>query len=240
MSMTSSLVDTEYFKYKWKTRIYWILNKIENWNDRRVRCVVCGKPFVGVDVKNVTHSYSKKTCCKICERKLASMSCIKHMQDVYGVDNAFQVKEVIDKLKAIKDTMQLHRDNTRKLNGTFKTSKQEDKVYEILCEKFTKDDIVRQYKSEKYPFFCDFYVKSLDLYIECNFTWTHGGHWFDKNSKEDLDKVAYMKSKHTKYYDNAIDTWTVRDVKKREYLEKNRLNFIVFWSLNDIYTTFTP
>ena len=49
-----------------------------------------------------------------------------------------------------------------------------------------------------------------------------------------------MKSKHTKYYDNAIDTWTVRDVKKREYLEKNRLNFIVFWSLNDIYTTFTP
>ena len=96
------------------------------------------------------------------------------MQDVYGVDNAFQVKEVIDKLKAIKDTMQLHRDKTRKLNGTFKTSKQEDKVYEILCEKFTKDDIVRQYKSNKYPFSCDFYIKSLDLYIECNFSWTHG------------------------------------------------------------------
>ena len=162
------------------------------------------------------------------------------MQDVYGVDNAFQVKEVIDKLKAIKDTMQLHRYKTRKLNGTFKTSKQEDKVYEILCEKFTKDDIVRQYKSEKYPFFCDFYVKSLDLYIECNFTWTHGGHWFDKSSTKDLKRLEYMKSKHTKYYDNAIDTWTVRDVKKREYLEKNRLNFIVFWSLNDIYTIFTP
>ena len=83
-------------------------------------------------------------------------------------------------------------------------------------------------------------MSSLLTYIECNFTWTHGGHWFNKNSKEDLDKVAYMKSKHSKYYDNAIDTWTVRDVKKREYLEKNRLNFIVFWSLNDIYTTFTP
>ena len=229
--MTSSLVDTEYFKYKWKTRIYWIFNKIENWNDQRVRCVVCGNPFVNVDVKNITYGYSKKTCCKICERKLASMSCIKHMQDVYGVDNAFQVKEVIDKLKAIKDTMQLHRDKTRKLNGTFKTSKQEDKVYEILCEKFTKDDIVRQYKSNKYPFFCDFYVKSLDLYIECNFTWTHGGHWFNKNSKEDLDKVVYMKSKHSKYYDNAIETWTIRDVKKRECAEKNGLNFIVFWHL---------
>ena len=161
------------------------------------------------------------------------MSCIKHMQDVYGVDNAFQVKEVIDKLKAIKDTMQLHRDKTRKLNGTFKASKQEDKVYEILCEKFTKDDIVRQYKSEKYPFSCDFYIKSLDLYIECNFSWTHGGHWFDKNSQEDLQRLAFMKSKHTKYYDNAIQTWTVRDVKKRECSQNNKLNYIVFWSLDE-------
>ena len=58
--MTSSLVDTEYFKYKWKTRIYLILNKIENWNDQRVRCVVCGNPFVNVDVKNITYGYSKK------------------------------------------------------------------------------------------------------------------------------------------------------------------------------------
>jgi hypothetical protein len=76
--------------------------------------------------------------------------------------------------------------STKRKNGTFNTSKPEDKSYELLCEKFDKDDIIRQYKSEKYPFNCDFYVKSIDTYIECNFNWTHGGHPFDPNSEEDL------------------------------------------------------
>ena len=229
--MTPLLIDTPSFKYKWKTRVYWVLNGIENWNDIRVKCIVCGKPFVGVDVKNVTHGYAKKTCCKKCERTLAYQSCIKYMQEKYGVGNAYQIKEVVDKLKLHKDEIQSHREKTRRKNKTFKVSKQEDAVYEMLCNKFGKDDIKRQYKSYEYPFLCDFYVKSLDLYIECNFSWTHGGHWFNKNSKEDLDKVAYMKSKHSKYYDNAIETWTIRDVKKRECAEKNGLNFIVFWHL---------
>ena len=42
-----------------------------------------------------------------------------------------------------------------------------------------------------------------------------------------------MKSKHTKYYDNAIQTWTVRDVKKRECSQNNKLNYIVFWNLDE-------
>ena len=43
-----------------------------------------------------------------------------------------------------------------------------------------------------------------------------------------------MKSKHTKYYDNAIETWTVRDVKKRQCAEKNHLNYIVFWIEDEV------
>ena len=42
------------------------------------------------------------------------------------------------------------------------------------------------------------------------------------------------KSKKSKYYDNAIDTWTVRDVKKRKCAEGNHLNYIVFWALDEM------
>ena len=30
-------------------------------------------------------------------------------------------------------------------------------------------------KYDRYPFACDFYISSLDLFIECNYHWTHGG-----------------------------------------------------------------
>ena len=74
---------------------------------------------------------------------------------------------------------------TKKKNNSFSTSKPEDRVYAFLCKRFNVDDVIRQFKSEKYPFNCDFYIKSLDFYIECNFSWTHGGHFFDESSKED-------------------------------------------------------
>lgn len=123
---------------------------------------------------------------------------------------------------------------TRRRNGTFNVSKQEDEVYKMLCDKFREEDIVRQYKSKKYPFACDFYVKSCNLYIECNFSWTHGGHWFDDSNEEDQKTLQLWKDKGTKYYENAIETWTVRDVKKRLCAEENNLNYLVFWRLEDV------
>lgn len=47
-------------------------------------------------------------------------------------------------------------------------------MYERLAVTFGPDDVVRQYRDPRYPFFCDFYVRSLDLFVECNFHWTHG------------------------------------------------------------------
>lgn len=133
-----------------------------------------------------------------------------------------------------KDEIQQKRDNTKRKNKTFKTSKKEEYAYQILCNVFSKDDIVRQYTDTRYPFNCDFYIKSRDMFIECNFSWTHGGHWFDEDSADDIRRLEFMKSKHSKYYDNAIETWTIRDVKKREYAEKNDLRYIVFWTLNEL------
>ena len=236
--MTGQLVDTRVFRYAWKTRVYWTLNSILDWNDNRVKCVVCGSPFYNRDVRNIVQGYANKTCSRACGRALAQKSCIQHMQQMYGVDNAFQIKHVVERLKESKDIIQQHRDATKALHKTFSSSRQEDTAYEMLCEKLGNSNVIRQYKSSLYPFSCDFYIPCLDLYIECNFSWTHGGHWFDSSSRDDIITAQSWKSKGTPFYLNALQTWTRRDVEKRMCAKKNKLRYLVFWSLQAMRTAF--
>lgn len=114
-------------------------------------------------------------------------------------------------------------------NHTFKSSLPEDNLYELLCMCFDKSDIERQYISEEYPFACDFYIKSRNMYIELNASWTHGCHWYDVSSNNDVRVVTEWRNKNTAYYDNAISTWTQRDVEKRCLAGIHNLNYVVFW-----------
>ena len=230
---TSLLIDDATFTYSLKTRIYWLLNGISSWEDDRVKCQLCGKPFKRINVKKL-HDYGRKTCGKKCERIVAQRSCVCKIEAKYGVKNIFQVPSIKSKIQDMSEIIQLKRNVTKRCHGTFKSSKKEDTAYQLLCSYFGNDDVVRQYRSAKYPFNCDFYIKSKDLYIECNFSWTHGGHWFDPDNEDDIKRLELMKSKHSKYYDNAIETWTIRDVKKHEVALKNQLNYIVFWTLDDV------
>lgn len=157
----------------------------------------------------------------------------------YGTDYYLQSQE----RKNRNDEMQEKAYNTKKSNNTCNTSKQEEAVYKLLLTKFQSDDIVRYYKSKLYPFNCDFYIKSLDLYIEYNGNWTHGKEPFDKNNLKHLKLLEYwkIKSKETnfkkktkKYYRSAIYTWTVRDVKKLETFKKNKLNYKIFWNIEEV------
>lgn len=109
-------------------------------------------------------------------------------------------------------------------------SEPEQQLYKILLKHFDEDDVIRQYyDKERYPFHCDFYIKTLDLFIELNAYWTHGGHWFDENDTADITRLQEMKEKHSKFYDEAILTWTVRDLEKKTIAENNHLNYLVFW-----------
>ena len=121
--------------------------------------------------------------------------------------------------------------NTRKRNHTFNTSKIEQQFKEYLEQNFP-NDFEYQYKSELYPFNCDFYIKSLDLYIEIQGSWTHGGHPFDENNQEDIDKLNLWKSKNSKFYNNAIGVWTKRDINKRNIANENNLNYLEIFSNN--------
>lgn len=126
---------------------------------------------------------------------------------------------------------------TKRKNGTFNSSKPEQTTYEMLVKTFGKDDVVRQFKSDRYPFSVDFYVKSLDLFIECNYSWTHKGHWYDPKSNEDRIEAEKMyhryESTGKRYYKNAADTWTIRDMKKHNVALQNNLNYLVFWNLEE-------
>lgn len=84
----TSFLDNSY-GFTLATRVYLVLNNIESWNDKRVRCLVCSKPLHRVNVKNVFVGYARKTCCKECERKLAQRHNEDYMKSTYGVKNAF-------------------------------------------------------------------------------------------------------------------------------------------------------
>lgn len=122
---------------------------------------------------------------------------------------------------------------TMKKNKSLNTSKAEDRCYDILCKLYS--DVKRNYKSDLYPFCCDFYVSSKDLYIECNFHWTHGYHFFNKNDSNDIERFNEMviKSKTSQYYNKAIEVWTIKDLEKLKCATDNKLNYLVFWSEQD-------
>ena len=154
--------------------------------------------------------------CEVIKEKRKE-TCLKK----YGVEYTTQLQSTIDKI---------HESKTK--HKTHTCSKEEDKVYELL--KTMYNDIRRQYKSEDYPFACDFYIADNDLYIECNFHWTHGNHPFNKYSIVDMIKLSRLKLKarESKYHEIAIDVWTRRDVEKLNYLK--HLNHLIFYSLSEM------
>ena len=152
----------------------------------------------------------------------------------YGVDNYGKSLKHKTNMSTImlSDEMQKHRYSIMSKNNTFNTSKEEDEVYEFLSQYI---DVTRQFNgSSKYPFCCDFYIEDLDMFIECNFHWTHGGHPFDPSSIKDQVKLEQWKAKQTKYYNNAINVWTKRDVEKRNKAKEENLNYKEFWSLKEL------
>ena len=122
--------------------------------------------------------------------------------------------------------------NTKRNNHTLNSSKCEDLLYENLCTIFGEDDIIRNYNSdERYPFACDFYIKSEDKFIELNAHWTHGGMPFDPEDEECQKQLQKWKekAKTSKFYENAIDIWTRRDVQKLQLAIENNLNYEIIW-----------
>ena len=178
----------------------------------------------------------------------------------YGVDSPLKKKELVDKMKntnlkrygaktygetqAYKDFYAEHKDefqekinSTKRKNSSFNISTKEDHLYDIIKNNFP--DVKRQYSSNFYKYVCDFYIPSLDLYIEYQGTWTHGNHPYNETDNNDIIRKEFMeeKSQTSKFYMNALRVWTISDVHKRTIAMNNRLNYLEIYpniSLNSI------
>lgn len=168
---------------------------------------------------------------------------------LYGVENPFQVDRNKEKIRNTcikrygvtspnKNRRILNKGlETKKRNHTVNTSKPENEIYEKLLIKFKK--VQRQYKSKVYPFLCDFYIEDLELYIEYQGNWTHGGHPFNSNNEIDIFILEKWKEKATDYYESAIDVWTKRDPLKRKIAKENKLNWIEFFNMEEFMKWFS-
>lgn len=141
--------------------------------------------------------------------------------------------------KNMKDTSFISSEKKRKHN-TFNTSKDEEFFYSKLLKIFPKEDIFRQYKDPRYPFNCDFYIKSLDMFIELNFYISHGEHPFDPSNKNDLDLLESWKekSKKSQFYKNLIETWTIKDPLKQKIAKENNLNYKLIYNKSQMEELF--
>ena len=160
-----------------------------------------------------------------------SAGCIKKSKQTclerYGVESHMKLECVKQKIY-----------DTKHKNNSFNKSSIEEQFASWLDE--NNISYIRQYKSEQYPFCCDFYFPEKDLYFEINGFWTHGMHPFNANNENDINKLNEWKQMHTKFYNNAINTWTVSDPLKVKTANENGLNFKVVYSdrLNDVVNAY--
>lgn len=162
---------------------------------------------------------------------------------------AYIAKRQQTKANYTEEQKQHYRDaitRTKRLHNTFNTSKPEIELYNILISKYGKDDVLKQYKDRRYPFCCDFYIKSLDTFIELNGHFTHGPHQYDEENEQDRKLVAKYKSKDPyyinskgktvkSYYQVILRIWTEKDPEKLTYVTKNNLKMIIMYPKNIVY-----
>lgn len=138
---------------------------------------------------------------------------------------------------------------TRKRNGTLGScrSKAEIRCYDKIKSKY-QDTEHSYFKDSRYPFNCDIYIPSQDLFIECHFSQYHHYKPFDKNCIGDLAELSrlnhiinspYFTNDYKKEYIDIIKTWTITDPKKLKTFIDNKLNYKIFYTEKEFNKWFT-
>ena len=106
-------------------------------------------------------------------------------------------------------------------------------VLKYLLLKFDINDIMIQYGlhplDDRYPYNCDFYIKSLDLFIEINAHYGHGDHWFNPSDEADVMRLKSLMNSDSDRETRAAEYWSKNDIDKRNSAKNNNLNYLVFW-----------
>lgn len=153
----------------------------------------------------------------------------------YGVKTTLLINDVHEKGVEIARSSVSKRNLTKRKNQTFNTSKPENECYNLLCRRYGKENVKRNWsKDERYPFPVDFYIFSDDLFIECNFhSFFHGKEPFDNTNDKHLKILHMWQEKNNRIYNIAINTWTVRDPLKIKTALDNNLNYFVPYTMTE-------
>lgn len=129
----------------------------------------------------------------------------------YGVDNPMKCEEI--KSKIDRDSISKKAHETMKRENSYGKSRLEDEFYEVLCELFNTDDIIRQKIVKRWPI--DFYIKSIDLYIQFDGVYWHG-----------LDRPIKRVNECFTNRDKNIRKTFIKDQKQNLWFKENGLQLI--------------
>lgn len=184
--------------------------------------------------------------------------------ELYGVNNVSQIPEVKEKIQQtnlenlgvkmpfMSKDIQEKVLNTKEIKYNNKYYTNRDKYYNTMKQKgfISKEEkafekillennikyIPQYYDKNKYPFYCDFYLIDLDIFIELNIFPAHGPHRFNKNNSEDIKLLNLWKkkSKSNPIYLNWIKRWTITDQNKISIANLNKLNYFTLYNNEEI------
>lgn len=199
--------------------------------------------FINKRNEKMLNTYGKIHALQIdkCKKK-AEKTCFKN----YGVNCYLQSKAINDMRNS--PDIQRKRHETMKRNNSYgDKSAPEDNIYKILKDKFPS--VTRKYRSDKYPFPCDFYIPEIDIYIEIHFCQFHHNHPFNSSNLLDMREVFILQLKSLllrkrrgnnlkNQYDSIINVWTNKDVRKLKIAKDNNLNWFCFYNYEQFWEWF--
>ena len=215
--------------------LYWLYNNL----DKRPVCPICGKYLKFI---NFIYGY-QRVCSHSCAilHPETKQKLEETFLERYGVKSYMLTKEFREKSK---ETIKKHNKenyyNKPHSEVTQYSSKGEKKIFNILKKHYP--DLLQYYRDKRYSnprnnycWECDFYIPSLDLFIEYQGFRTHGSHPYDKNNELDNERLLYLKNRlknkdlkeGTKaLIQGEINVWTKKDVFKRYIAKINNIKLL--------------
>ena len=204
----------------------------KNYNNKEKQIITLSKR-TDEEIKQITEK-AKQTRLLKNDGKYFSDESINKIKETtynrYGVDSFTKTQIFRDLISEHQNTIQTKQYKTKKKNHSFNSSNIERELEKYFIE--NNINYISQYRSDKYPFSCDFYFPDSNYYIEIQGNWTHGVHPFDKCNIDDIKTLNEWenKSKESAFYKKAIYVWTEHDVKKRNIAKENEINYLEIFS----------
>lgn len=133
------------------------------------------------------------------------------MLSKHGVESPFQLPKTREACSSPAARKKAH--ETMKQNGTYGKSNSEDECFKLLCNEFGEQNVQRQVVVNNWPI--DFYVKSIDTYVQFDGVYWHG-----------LDRHIDEITKHKCPRDISIHQKYLTDLKQNPWFETHEMKLV--------------